>query len=146
MCHVHSAGRRRLGHPAGGVPIQSIAKQCARAARCAMPIITHTSPVKLPLYADTTQAAGYPGARRLHWRAALVAPNITFIMSLGPHVGAQHPCTCPPLAIKGRHATLQRGMTKAHSSRLRLTKADWDTLRPSLGSQVHTSSIHHTVE
>jgi hypothetical protein len=86
---------------------------------------------------------GYPGARRLHWRAALVAPNITFIMSLGPHVGAQHPCTCPPLAIKGRHATLQRGLTKAHSSRLRLTKADWDTLRPSLGSQ---SLIHHTVE
>jgi hypothetical protein len=38
---------------------------------------------------------GYPGVRRLHWRLALVAPNIISIMSLGPHVGAQHPCTCP---------------------------------------------------
>jgi hypothetical protein len=26
MCHVHSTGRRRPGHPAGGVPIQSIVK------------------------------------------------------------------------------------------------------------------------
>jgi hypothetical protein len=25
----------------------------------------------------------------------LVAPSITFVMSLGPHVGAQHPCMCP---------------------------------------------------
>jgi hypothetical protein len=57
MCPIHSAGRRRPGHPAGGVPVQSIAKQCARAARCAMPIINRTSPVKLPLHADTTQAA-----------------------------------------------------------------------------------------
>jgi hypothetical protein len=53
-CPVHSAGRRRPGHPAGGVPVQSIAKQCARAARCAIPIITRTSPVKLPLHTDTT--------------------------------------------------------------------------------------------
>jgi hypothetical protein len=26
---------------------------------------------------------------------------IPSILPLGPHVGAQHPCTCPPLAIKG---------------------------------------------
>jgi hypothetical protein len=51
MCPVHSAGRRRPGHPAGGVPVQSIVKQYARAARCTMSIITYTLPGKLPLNA-----------------------------------------------------------------------------------------------
>jgi hypothetical protein len=74
-----------------------------------------------------TAGCGYQGARRLRWQPALVAPSITFIMSLGPHVGAQHPCTCPPSAIKGE----ARNVT---------TQADSSTLRPSSGSQVHTSS------
>jgi hypothetical protein len=43
-------------------------------------------------YADR----GYQGTRRLPWQLALVAPSITSVMFLGPHVGAQHPCTCPP--------------------------------------------------
>jgi hypothetical protein len=55
MCLVHSAGRRRLGHPADGVPVQSIVKQYACAARCTVSIITYTLPGKLPLHADTTQ-------------------------------------------------------------------------------------------
>jgi hypothetical protein len=55
MCHVHSAGWRRPGHPAGGVPVQSIIKQCARAARCTVSIITYTLPGKLPRHADTMQ-------------------------------------------------------------------------------------------
>jgi hypothetical protein len=55
MCPVHSAGRRHPGHPAGGVPIQSIDKQYTRAARCAVSIITDTLPGKLPLHANTTQ-------------------------------------------------------------------------------------------
>jgi hypothetical protein len=69
---------------------------------------------------------GYQGARRLHWRPALVAPSITSVISLGPHVGAQHPCMCPPSAIKG----------EAHNV---TTGADSDSLRLSR-SQVHTSS------
>jgi hypothetical protein len=55
MCLVHSVGRRRPGHPAGGVPVQSIVKQYTRAARCTMSIITYTLPGKLPLHANTTQ-------------------------------------------------------------------------------------------
>ena len=39
---VHSAGRRRQGHPADGVPVQSIVKQCARAARRTVSIIPYT--------------------------------------------------------------------------------------------------------
>jgi hypothetical protein len=55
MCPVHSAGRRHPGHPAGGVPVQSIVKQYARATRCTVSIITYTLLGKLPLHADTTQ-------------------------------------------------------------------------------------------
>jgi hypothetical protein len=55
MCPVHSAGRRRPDHPAGGVPVQSIVKQYARVVRCTVSIITYTLPVKLPLHADTMQ-------------------------------------------------------------------------------------------
>jgi hypothetical protein len=39
---VHSAGKRRQGHPADGVPVQSIVKQCARAARRTVSIIPYT--------------------------------------------------------------------------------------------------------
>jgi hypothetical protein len=55
MCPVHSAGRRRAGHPAGGMPIQSIVKQYTRAASCTVSIITYTLPGKLLLHANTTQ-------------------------------------------------------------------------------------------
>jgi hypothetical protein len=39
MCHVHSAGRRRQGHPVDSVPVQSIVKQCIRAVWCTVSII-----------------------------------------------------------------------------------------------------------
>jgi hypothetical protein len=56
MCPVHSTDGRRLGHPAGGVPVRSSGRQYARAAAYTVLIITRTLPVKLPLHADTTQA------------------------------------------------------------------------------------------
>jgi hypothetical protein len=40
---------------AGGVPVQAIAKQYARAARCTVSTITYALPGKLPLHANTTQ-------------------------------------------------------------------------------------------
>jgi hypothetical protein len=55
MCPVHFVGRQRLGHHEDGVPVQSIVKQYARAARCTVSIITYTLPRKLPLHADTTR-------------------------------------------------------------------------------------------
>jgi hypothetical protein len=41
MRPVHSAGRRRQGHPADDTPVQSIVKQYARAARCTVLIIPY---------------------------------------------------------------------------------------------------------
>jgi hypothetical protein len=54
-------------------------------------------------------------------------------LSLGPHVGAQYLCACPPSVIKGETCDVT----------LKLNLLD-----PILISQVYTSSqaIHHTVE
>jgi hypothetical protein len=51
------ANRQSNFGPTCGVPVQSIAKQYARAARCTMSIITYALPGKLPLHANTTQIA-----------------------------------------------------------------------------------------
>jgi hypothetical protein len=65
---------------------------------------------------------GYQGTRKIALGTTLVAPSITSVMSLGPHVGAQYPCTRPPLELqKGRHATLQ------HSSKGRLRRKSSNT-------------------
>jgi hypothetical protein len=48
-------------------------------------------------YADL----GCQGTRRLPQQQTLVAPSAIYILSLGPHVGAQYLCACPPSAIKG---------------------------------------------
>jgi hypothetical protein len=57
MCLVHSADGRRPGYPTGGVPVRSSGRLYARGAAYIVLIITRTLPVKLPLHADTTQAA-----------------------------------------------------------------------------------------
>jgi hypothetical protein len=113
MCPVHSADGRRPGHPAGGVPIRSGGRQYARAAAYAVLIITREASAARQYYTG----CGYQDTRRLPWRRALVAPSITSVMSLGPHVGAQHPCTCPPSAIKGeaRNVTTQAHLDPAQT-------------------------------
>jgi hypothetical protein len=66
MCPVHSVGRQRPGHLVGGVPVHSITKQYARAARCTVPIHHHSyiarkaSPAR-QCYADR----GYQGVRKI---------------------------------------------------------------------------------
>jgi hypothetical protein len=57
MCPVHSAGRRRPGHPIGGVPVQSDSGQYAHTATRAMVIMTYMLLGKLLLHANATQAA-----------------------------------------------------------------------------------------
>jgi hypothetical protein len=113
MCPVHSADERMPGHPAGGVPVRSGGRQYARAAAYTMLIISLEASAACQYYAG----CGYRDARRLSWRLALVALSITSVMSLGPHVGAQHPCTCPPLAMKGeaRNVTTQADLDLAQA-------------------------------
>jgi hypothetical protein len=109
MCPVHSAGRRRPGHPTDGAPVQSDSGQYAHVAACTMAIMTCTLSEKLLLHANITQVADIgtrgDGIRRL----TLVALGVPSIMSLGPHVGVQCPCTCLPWAIKGRARNVAGG-------------------------------------
>jgi hypothetical protein len=55
LCPVPSVGRRRQGHPAGGVPAGFAGKQCIRARR--HPILALIFRKKLPLHAKDTQTS-----------------------------------------------------------------------------------------
>jgi hypothetical protein len=93
--HVHSAGWRRQGHPVDDTPVQSVAETvhpCC-AVHCTHPLCEKLPPAHRD-YADLR----CQGARILLQQKILVATSTMF---LGPHVGAQYSCMCPPLAIKG---------------------------------------------
>jgi hypothetical protein len=117
MCLVHSADGRRPCHPAGGVPVRSGDRLYAHAAAYTVFIITRYVASEASAPRRYYAGCGYHGARRIHWQLALVAPSITSVMSLGPHVGAQHPCTCPPSAVKGEahNATTQAHLDPAQA-------------------------------
>jgi hypothetical protein len=76
---------------------------------------------------------GHQGTRILPQQQTFVAPSAIFFMSMGPPVGAQYLCACPPSAIKGKACDVTHKLNLSGSLR---------------HSQVHTSSqaIHHTVE
>jgi hypothetical protein len=53
---VHSAGRRRQGHPTNGAPVQSIVETVRPC--CAVHCAHHPLHEKLPLHTDATQISG----------------------------------------------------------------------------------------
>jgi hypothetical protein len=57
------------------------------------------------------------GTRRLPRQRTLEDPSSIFFMSLGPHVGAQSLCACPPSAIKGEACDV------THTCNLRLASS-----------------------
>jgi hypothetical protein len=98
MCPVHSAGRRRQGHPADDAPVQSVVKQCARAARRTVLIIPYTrtfpcTPIlrrsRASEHKKIAPAANIGGSKRY----ILYVPRPT---CRGPS-----PLCMPPSAIKG---------------------------------------------
>jgi hypothetical protein len=117
MCPVPSAGRRRQGHPADSPPAGSDGEQYACAERRAILIF---SSARSLLGAPGICRSLASGERRLSRQQALVAPSAIFFMYLGPHVGAQSLCACPPSAIKGEacNVTCIRNLTFASSYKL----------------------------
>jgi hypothetical protein len=55
LCPVHSAGRRRQGHPADDAPVQSVAETVRP---CYVVHCTHPLYEKLPLHAEAIQILG----------------------------------------------------------------------------------------
>jgi hypothetical protein len=98
MCLVPSAGRRCQGHPAGGAPAGSAGEQYDRARQHTILIIPSTRSFPCTPRIRRSQASG---TKRLPRQQTSVAPSAIFFMFLGPHVGAQCLCACPPSAIKG---------------------------------------------
>jgi hypothetical protein len=88
---VHSAGRRHQGHPAGGMPVQSVVETVCSyyAVHCTHPLYEKLSPC-----APRRRRSRVSGRTKITraWQAKV--PPI--YLSLSPRVRAQNPCTCPP--------------------------------------------------
>ena len=101
MCPVHSAGRRRPSHPAGGVAVHSIAKQCAHAAKCTVPIHHHSyvareaSPAR-QYYVDR----GYQGARKIALGMSISRSKYYICYVPGPTCRGSAPFYVPPFSYK----------------------------------------------
>ena len=136
MCPVHSTDGRRLGHPAGGVPVRSSGRQYARAAAYTVLIITRALPRKQPRDINTVCATDI--------MALGVHPGVTDISCFLPFVPGP---TCrgsvslyvPPFSYK-REGT-RRYRKELTQTQLRLTHSLKLT-----SSYKLSSSIHHTVE
>jgi hypothetical protein len=128
MCHVHSADGRRLNHLAGGVPVHSVDRQYARAAAYTVLIMARALPRKQRrisiLYALRTWWRS-----EIFWGAPALDTSICIpsVLPLGPHVGAQHPCMCPPWVIKGRAPDVTRQTDLDPAKARTLTQAQYIT-------------------
>jgi hypothetical protein len=92
-------------HPlAGGVKIIQLTArllgQLANSAPAPDSALCYSFYKKLPQHAEDTQISDDRTQGDCPDNKYLV-PSVIFFMSLGPHVGAQSRCTCPPSAIKG---------------------------------------------
>jgi hypothetical protein len=83
-----------------------------RGALCTSSLVREASPARR-YYADLR----CHGARRLLQQRTLVAQSTTSVMFLGPHVGAQYPCTCP---LSYKRGGMQCYKGRPHSDGLNL--------------------------
>jgi hypothetical protein len=98
MCPVHSASRWRQGHPADGAPVQSIVKQCARAARRTASIIPYTRSFPCTPMLHRSRMSG----RKKIAPVANISSSKYYIRYVpGPTCRGSVPLYMPPLAIKG---------------------------------------------
>jgi hypothetical protein len=97
MRPVHSAGRWRQGHPADGALVQSIVKQCARAARRTVSIIPYTRSFPWPILRRSRMSG-----RKKIARATDISSSKYYIRYVPrPTCRGSVPLCMPPLAIKG---------------------------------------------
>jgi hypothetical protein len=128
MRPVHSAGRWRQGHPIDGASVQSIVKQCARAARRTVSIIPYTRRFPCTPILRRSRMSG----RKKIARVANISSSKYYIRYVpGPTCRGSIPLCMPPLAIKGEACNVT-------------TQALLDPTE-TLRSQASTA-IQHTVE
>jgi hypothetical protein len=126
MCPVHSTGRRRQGHPADGAPVQSIVKQCARAARNTVLIIPYTR--SFP-YTPMLRRSRMSGRKKIAPTANVSSSKYYICYVLGPTCRGSVPLYTPPLTIKGEACNVTKGGRTS-------------SLRPNLDKDSQLSSFH----
>jgi hypothetical protein len=121
MRPVHSAGRRRQGHPADSVSVQSIVKQCARAAGCTVSIITYTRSFPCTPILRRSRMLG----RKKIAPAANIRGSKYYIRYVpGPTCRGSIPLYMPPFVIKGEACNVTKEvhtLQHSHRDKLRLS-------------------------
>jgi hypothetical protein len=117
MRPVHSAGRRRQGHPVDSVPVQSAVKQRACAAWRTMSIIPYTRSVLCTLWLRRSRMSG---RKKIAPAANIGSSKYCIRYVPGPTCRGLVPLCMPPLAIKGEAFNVT---TQALTSTLRLTSS-----------------------
>jgi hypothetical protein len=113
MCHVHSAGRRRQGHPADGAPVQYVVKQCARAVQRTMLTIPYTR--SFP-FTPRIRRSRMSGHKKIALAANICSSKCYIHYVPGPICRGSVPLCMPPFSYK------RRGMRRYKGSNLRLTQ------------------------
>jgi hypothetical protein len=98
MRPVHSTGRRRQGHPADGMPIQSAVKQYARAVRRTESIIPYTRSFPCTPILRRSRMSGH---KKIAPTANISSSKYYIRYVPGPTCRGLVPLCMPPLAIKG---------------------------------------------
>jgi hypothetical protein len=112
MRPVHSAGRRRQGHPVDGTPIQSIVKQYAYATRRTVLIIPYARSFPCTPMLHRSQTSG----RRKDAPAANISSSKYYICYVpGLTCRVSEPLYMSPLAIKGEACSVKRGRAQDRS-------------------------------
>jgi hypothetical protein len=123
LCPVHSAGRRRQGHPTDGAPVQSTIKQCTRAARRTVIIIPYTRSFPCTPILRRSRMSG----RKEIAPAANICGSKCYVHYVpGPTCRGSVPLCMPPLGIKGEVCNVTRedqslDSDPSHSRQLKLS-------------------------
>jgi hypothetical protein len=102
---VHSAGRRRQGHPADGAPVQSIDKQCVRAAWRTVLIIPSTRSFS---YTPRICRSRMLGRKKIAPAANICSSKCYIHYVPGPTCRGLVPLCMPFSAIKGEACSVTR--------------------------------------
>jgi hypothetical protein len=97
MRPVQSTGRRRQGHPADGMPVQSVDKQCARAERRTVLIIPSTRSLPCTLKTRRSRMSGH---KKIAPAANVCSPKCYIIFVPGPTCRGSRPLFMPPFSYK----------------------------------------------
>jgi hypothetical protein len=145
---VHSTGRRRQGHPADDAPVQSIVKQCARAARRTVLIIPYMRSFPCTPMLRRSQT---PRHKKIAPAANRSSAKYYVCYVPGPTCRGSVSLYMLPLAIKGEACNVTKGgsFDQAQTGTLKLPQqynTQWSRVLRSGGPNHSKSSRVHVLD